>query len=120
MQEEAKDPALDSFAELAPGGTAQFEWPQLSPPVFWALVCVVLTVVYTALQRRRLTAKMETSTRPWEGAGNMMAIGFKVSRGDRPPVASGAVGQLVARCWAAEPAARPTMEQAMRELAQLA
>ena len=64
--------------------------------------------------------EMETDTRPWEGAGNMMAIGRKVSRGDRPPVASGAVGQLVARCWAAEPAERLTMEQAMRELAQLA
>ena len=58
--------------------------------------------------------------RPWQGVGNMMAIGRKVCQGDRPPVASGAVGQLVARCWAAEPAARPTMEQALRELAQLA
>ena len=64
--------------------------------------------------------EMETSTRPWEGAGNMMAIGRKVCRGDRPPVASGAAGRLVARCWAVEPAARPTMEQVMRELSQLA
>ena len=64
--------------------------------------------------------EMEMRTRPWQGVGNMMAIGRKVCRGDRPPVASGAVGQLVARCWAAEPAARPTMEQALRELAQLA
>ena len=62
----------------------------------------------------------ETDTRPWEGAEHMMAIGLKVCQGDRPPVASGAVGQFVARCWAAEPAERLTMEQALRELAQLA
>ena len=69
---------------------------------------------------RDMLNEMETSTRPWEGAGNMMAIGRKVCRGDRPPVASGAAGRLVARCWAVEPAARPTMEQVMRELSQLA
>ena len=63
--------------------------------------------------------EMETDTRPWQGA-SMGGVCRKVCRGDRPPVASGAVGQLVARCWAAEPAARPTMEQALRELAQLA
>ena len=40
-------------ADTPPEPAPQFEWPQLSPPVFWALVCVVLAVVYTALQRRR-------------------------------------------------------------------
>ena len=94
------------------------------------------TPVYMAPEQwdeERLTAKvdvyafgvmlneMETATRPWQGAGNMMAIGRRVCRGDRPtPVARGAVGALIARCWAAEPEGRPAMVEVVRELSRLA
>ena len=94
------------------------------------------TPVYMAPEQwdeERLTAKvdvyafgvmlneMETATRPWQGAGNMMAIGRRVCRGDRPtPVARGAVGALIARCWAAEPEGRHAMVEVVRELSRLA
>jgi serine/threonine protein kinase len=65
--------------------------------------------------------EMETGTQPWQGAGNMMAIGLKVCRGDRPPATDRrAVAVLVARCWAKEPERRPTMEEVVRELSRLA
>lgn len=63
--------------------------------------------------------EMETATRPWQGAGNMMAIGRKVCRGDRPPPAGGTIATLIARCWAAEPERRPTMAEVVIELSAM-
>ena len=58
--------------------------------------------------------ELETGQPPWREVQNPMALGrMVVDRGERPqPRATGRAGELVAQCWEAEPARRPSMEEA--------
>ena len=62
--------------------------------------------------------ELETARQPWRDVQNHVALCRKVvDRRERPqPVATGAIGALIVRCWAASPTDRPAMEAVASEL----
>ena len=65
--------------------------------------------------------ELTTRTMPWSDAHNNALIMQWVSQGDRediPPSTPLPIATLIRKCWASDPAERPSAEQAMQVLAQ--
>ena len=61
-----------------------------------------------------------TGVRPWRRVQSAMAIGHKITKGERPePTVVGAAGSLVDRCWHASMDARPSMPEVFEEMVRM-
>ena len=61
--------------------------------------------------------EMDTGVEPWRDVQSFMAVGRKVTNGERPqPVGTGKLGELAKRCWGDKPAERISIETALDEL----